>query len=422
MRIVIIGNSVAMVGAVEAIRKYDTSSEIVVISDETYHVYSRPLISYYLGNLVSENKMIYREKDFYRKNKIETIFGIKVVSIDERKKEVYLENGDSISFDKLLIATGGKPIIPPVEGLNKKNVHTFIKMDDAKKLKEAAKPGSKAVIVGGGLIGFKAAEGLHHLGVDVTIVELADRILSTILDTEGASLVSQSLQNDGIKIITGTTVDKIIGYEYVKGVLLKNGQELEADNLIIAIGVVPNVDVVKNTSISINRGILVDNTMKTSVEDVYAAGDVTEGYDMLVESNRVVPIWPNAYMQGEIAGLNMIGINKSFKGIFPMNSIGYKNTNMITAGITNPQQEEFEIISKIDHNRRSYKKFVVKENRLVGFILINDIDRAGLFTGFIKNETDITPFKKYLLNDDFGFIYLPKELRKAKMLDLEVVR
>lgn len=421
MRIVIIGNSVAMVGAVEAIRKYDTSSEIVVISDETYHVYSRPLISYYLGNLVSENKMIYREKDFYRKNKVETIFGIKVVSIDERKKEVYLENGDSISFDKLLIATGGKPIIPPVEGLNKKNVHTFIKMDDAKKLKEAAKPGSKAVIVGGGLIGFKAAEGLHHLGVDVTIVELADRILSTILDTEGASLVSQSLQNDGIKIITGTTVDKIIGDEYVKGVLLKNGQELEADNLIIAIGVVPNVDVVKNTSISINRGILVDNTMKTSVEDVYAAGDVAEGYDMLVESNRVVPIWPNAYMQGEIAGLNMIGINKSFKGIFPMNSIGYKNTNMITAGITNPQQEEFEIISKIDHNRKYYKKFVVKENRLVGFILINDIDRAGLFTGFIKNETDITPFKKYLLNDDFGFIYLPKKLRKAKMLDLEVV-
>lgn len=421
MRIVIIGNSVAMVGAVEAIRKYDTSSEIVVISDETYHVYSRPLISYYLGNLVSEDKMIYREKDFYRKNKVETVFGIKAISIDERKKEVYLEKGDSISFDKLLIATGGKPIIPPVEGLNKKNVHTFIKMDDAKKLKEAAKPGSKAVIVGGGLIGFKAAEGLHHLGVDVTIVELADRILSTILDAEGASLVSQSLQNDGIKIITGTTVDKIIGDEYVKGVLLKNGQELEADNLIIAIGVVPNVDVVKNTSISINRGILVDNTMKTSVEDVYAAGDVAEGYDMLVESNRVVPIWPNAYMQGEIAGLNMIGTNKSFKGIFPMNSIGYKNTNMITAGITNPQQEEFEIISKIDHNRKYYKKFVVKENRLVGFILINDIDRAGLFTGFIKNETDITPFKKYLLNDDFGFIYLPKKLRKAKMLDLEVV-
>ncbi|AEM78170.1 NAD(P)/FAD-dependent oxidoreductase [Thermoanaerobacter wiegelii] len=421
MIIVIIGNSVAMVGAVEAIRKYDTSSEIVVISDETYHVYSRPLISYYLGNLVSEDKMIYREKDFYRKNKVETVFGIKAISIDERKKEVHLENGDSISFDKLLIATGGKPIIPPVEGLNKKNVHTFIKMDDAKKLKEAAKPGSKAVIVGGGLIGFKAAEGLHHLGVDVTIVELADRILSTILDAEGASLVSQSLQNDDIKIITGTTVDKIIGDEYVKGVVLKNGQELEADNLIIAIGVVPNVDVVRNTSISINRGILVDSTMKTTAEDVYAAGDVAEGYDMLVESNRVVPIWPNAYMQGEIAGLNMIGINKSFKGIFPMNSIGYKNTNMITAGITNPQQEEFEIISKIDHNRRSYKKFVVKENRLVGFILINDIDRAGLFTGFIKNETDITPFKKYLLNDDFGFIYLPKELRKAKMLDLEVV-
>lgn len=126
MRIVIIGNSVAMVGAVEAIRKYDTSSEIVVISDETYHVYSRPLISYYLGNLVSEEKMIYREKDFYRKNKVETVFGIKAISIDERKKEVHLENGDSISFDKLLIATGGKPIIPPVEGLNKKKMFILL--------------------------------------------------------------------------------------------------------------------------------------------------------------------------------------------------------------------------------------------------------------------------------------------------------
>lgn len=421
MNIVIIGNSAAMVGAVEAIRKYDKNSKIIVISDEKYHVYSRPLISYYLGNSVSEDKMIYRNKDFYKKNNVETILGIKAVSIDENKKEVYLENGDCIRYDRLLIATGGKPIVPPIEGLNKKNVHTFIKLDDAKKLKNSVKPGSKAVIVGGGLIGFKAAEGLHELGVDVTIVELADRILSAILDCEGATIVSQRLKDDGIKIITGTTVDKVLGDEYVKGVLLKNGQELEADNLIIAIGVIPNVDVVKNTSINVNRGILVDSTMKTNVDDVYAAGDVAEGYDMLIKSNRVVPIWPNAYMQGEIAGHIMLNIDKNFKGIFPMNSIGYKDTFMITAGIINPPEDDFEVLIKLDYDKKAYKKLVLKENKLKGFILINDIDRAGIFTGFIKNETDITPFKENLLNDDFGFIYLPKYLRKSKMLGQEVV-
>lgn len=421
MNIVIIGNSAGMVGAVEAIRKHDRNSKITVISDEKYHVYSRPLISYYLGNSVSEDKMIYRDKDFYKKNNVETMFGVKAVSIDENKKEVYLENGVSISYDKLLIATGGKPIVPPIEGLNKKNVHTFIKLDDAKTLKNSVKPGSKAVIVGGGLIGFKAAEGLHELGVDVTIVELADRILSAILDSDGASIVSQKLKDDGIKIITGTTVDKILGDEYVKGVLLKNGQELEADNLIIAIGVVPNTDIVKNTSINVNRGILVDSTMKTNVNDVYAAGDVAEGYDMLIKSNRVVPIWPNAYMQGEIAGLSMLNINKSFNGIFPMNSIGYKDTYMITAGIINPQEDDFEVLIKLDYDKKSYKKLVLKENKLEGFILINDIDRAGIFTSFIRNETDVTPFKEYLLNDDFGFIYFPKDIRKAKMLGQEVV-
>ncbi|QSZ28103.1 NAD(P)/FAD-dependent oxidoreductase [Aceticella autotrophica] len=419
MKIVIIGNSVAMVGAVEAIRKNDKNTEIIVISDEKYHVYSRPLISYYLGNTVSEEKMSYRDMDFYTKNNIKTYLSTKVVSIDENKNTVCFENGDSIEYDKLLIATGGKPFVPPMEGLNKKNIHTFTKLDDAKELKKSAKTGSKAVIIGGGLIGFKAAEGLHDLGVDVTIVELSDRILSTILDKESAAIISERLIKDGIKIITNTTADKILGNEYITGVQLKNGEELQADNLIFAIGVVPNTEIVKNTSIKLNRGIIVDNKMKTNIDNIYAAGDVAEGYDMLIGGNRVVPIWPNAYLQGEIAGLNMIGIESVNKGTFPMNSIGYKDTYIITGGIINPQEEGYEILLKSDDTKKIYKKIIIKDNRLKGFILINDIDRAGIFTGLIRDSIDITPFKDCLLKDDFGYSYFPKSLRKSKMLGQE---
>jgi len=132
MDIVIIGNSAAMVGAVEAIRKHDKTANIIVISDEKYHVYSRPLISYYLADTVTEEKMAYRDKDFYQKNNVKTILGVKATSIDENKKTVILENGDLVKYDKLLIATGGKPFVPPIDGLGKKNIQTFIKLDEAK--------------------------------------------------------------------------------------------------------------------------------------------------------------------------------------------------------------------------------------------------------------------------------------------------
>jgi Pyridine nucleotide-disulphide oxidoreductase. len=420
MDIVIIGNSAAMVGAVEAIRKHDKTANIIVISDEKYHVYSRPLISYYLADTVTEEKMAYRDKDFYQKNNVKTILGVKATSIDENKKTVILENGDLVKYDKLLIATGGKPFVPPIDGLGKKNIQTFIKLDEAKKLKSSIKPNSKAVIVGGGLIGFKAAEGLHALGADVTIVELADRILSTIMDNESASIVTKRLLEDGIKIKLGTTIDKIVGEDYVKEVHLKNGDVLPTDILIFAIGVTPNIDIVKGTSIKVNRGILVDKNMKTNIDDVYAAGDVAEGFDMLLNSNRVVPIWPNAYIQGETAGLNMIGIKNTTKGIFPMNSIGYKDTYIITAGIINPPDDSYDMVVKADLDKNTYKKIVLKGNNIVGFILINDVDRAGIYTGLIREKIDVTPFRNHLLKDDFGYINFPKDLRKSKMLGREV--
>jgi len=210
------------------------------------------------------------------------------------------------------------------KGFELKNVFTFIKFDDVKAIDEAIKNGAKkAVVIGAGLSGLKAAEALIKRNVDVTVVELANRILGSILDLEASKIVQNELEKHGIVFKLETSVDEITGDGKVEKVKLKNGEVLDADIVVFAIGVVPNVDFLKGTELKINRGIVVNNKMETNIKDVYAAGDCAEGYDFVFEQQRVIPIWPNAYNQGETAGYNMAGVEKTFDRGFPMNSIGF---------------------------------------------------------------------------------------------------
>lgn len=416
MKYVIIGNSAAAVGAVEGIRKVDKDSPITLISDEPYHTYSRPLISYYLAGKVNQEKMYYRKEDFYRSNKVEAILGVKAEGLNTGEKVVTLADGRAVEYDKLLIATGGKPFVPPNLALNKAGMYSFIKLDDVKAIEKIAKPGSKTVIIGAGLIGLKAAEGLAKLGVDITVVELANRVLSAILDEEAAAFVQQNLEEHGIKFELNTTVDRIVGEDKVSGVVLQNGKELACDFLIVAIGVVPNTDLVKGTEVKVNRGIVVDERMVTSVPGVYAAGDVSEGYDIIYKMQRVLPILPNAYRQGENAGKNMAGEESEYEGGFAMNAIGFFDYPMITAGIIKPEGDGFESLIQADPANKSYKKIVLRNDVIVGFIYLNKVDRAGIITGLIADQVNVQAFKQALLKDDFGYIDFPKEERKARML------
>ena len=411
MSYVIIGNSAAAIGAIEGIRRVDKNTAIKLVSNEPYHTYSRPLISYYLAGKVTEDKMYYRKQDFYAKNNVETILGVKATGIDVQSKEIALENGEKISYSKLLIATGGTPFIPPMEGLDKENIFNFIKLDDVKAIEATAKPKDKAIIIGAGLIGLKAAEGLHHLGVDVTVVELANRALPAILDEEGAKIVQGRLESKGINFELNTSVTTITGGDKATGVKLQNGRELTADLVIIAVGVRPNTEIVLNTAITVNRGIVIDEQGQTNIQDIYAAGDVAEGYDVVYGQQRILPIWPNAYNQGENAGLNMAGQKSTYKGGFAMNSIGFFGLPMITAGIISPEDNSHEVMIKARADQEVYKKIILKDNKIVGFIFLNHVDRAGILTSFIAQGTDISGFKEALLKDDFGYIHLPKELR-----------
>jgi len=416
MDYVIIGNSAAAIGAVEGIRSVDREGKIALFSREPYPAYSRPLISYYLSGKVAQEKMYYRDLDFYERLQVEAHLGIKVQALKLEEKKVELPTGEKVPFDRLLIATGGKPITPPIPGREYSGVSTFLTWDDVKGLGGELFPGIKVVVIGAGLIGLKATEALVKREANVTVAELSNRILSAILDEDSAQIVQTHLEEQGVKFQLNNTVAEILGEEdKVIGVRLQSGEELECDRVILAIGVRPNLDLVRDTKLKLNQGILVNPQMATSVEDVYAAGDVSEGYDKIYQENRVLPILPNAYKQGFTAGVNMAGGSSEFQGGFAMNAIGFFDLPMLTAGIIKPNTPDFQEYIRHDPSKRSYKKIVLRSGKLVGYIALNTVDRAGILTGLMDQEVDVTPFQEHLLKEDFGYIHFPRELRSQRL-------
>jgi nitrite reductase (NADH) large subunit len=424
---VIVGNSVAAVGAIEAIRSLDGEADITVVSRERYSVYSRPLISYYLGGKVTEPKMAYRPKNFYTTNRVETLLGVEAVGLEPLEHTLALAGKKKpLSYDKLLLATGGVPFCPPIEGRDRKDVYTFTTLDDAKALSTALKRLEHVVVIGGGLIGLKVTEGLVQRGVEVTVVELADRILSPALDKVASKMVADHLAKKGVTILTGDTVTAITGPDMsvegmrlkkgaVEGVRLKSGRELACDAVVVAIGVVPNVGWLRGSGLKIERGILVDGHMRTSKKDVYAAGDVTEAPEMLGPGRRVVPIWPDAYRQGFVAGSNMGGRRTPYEGGLPMNSLDLLGISLVSVGLANVDDGQYTVERAVDPVSRAYRRLVFQGDYLVGALLVRDIDRAGLFTGLIRDHVNIKDFRRRMMADEFGLLVLPDSYREMTL-------
>jgi NAD(P)H-nitrite reductase large subunit len=418
VRYVIIGNSAAAVGAIEAIRQHDPDNPITVIADEPYHVYSRPLISYLLGKLVDETRMSYRPDDFYERHKVETMLGTEATSINTKKQTISLAGGGTVPYDQLLIATGGRPFVPPLPGASLEGVFTFTTWKDARSIDRYITDWQveSALVIGGGLIGLKTTEALIERHIPITLVELADRILSTTFDRTASNLAETILRRKNVDIRTGTTVEEIIGRGgQVDHAVLRDGERVNCDLVVFAIGVRPNTGLIpEDSGIQIDRGICVDRQMRTAAPNVYAAGDCVQAYDMLIDACRPIAIWPNAYRQGHIAGCNMAGVGKTYEGGFPMNSIEVCGVPTISVGLTDPPQEsnEYEIMDRYDREALTYKKLVLFHGRLVGAIFVGDIDRAGIYTGLIRDRVDVRQFKDHLLSGNFGLISLPKAYRK----------
>jgi len=413
MEHVIIGNGVAAIGAVEGIREIDKTSPVTIISAESYRTYGRPLIAHLLSGKIVEADIYYRPDGFYEARGVKLILGEKAERIDVEKKRVVLESGKAVSFGRLLIATGGIPFIPPIKGGEGSGVYTFTTLDDAKDLEELPGKVERVVVIGGGLIGLKAAESLHDRGIKVTVVELADRILSSAFDCEAGEIVEKRLKEVGIEIVLENSVKEIVRAKgRIKAVILNNGERYECGAVVIAIGVIPSKAIVEGTGIMTNRGILTDGNMQTSVPGIYAAGDVAEAPDLLLGQKRVTPIWPNAYLQGRYAGLNMAGAKKPYRGGVAMNSIEFYGIPTVSMGISNPPDEGYVVRTVYEPKRNLYRKIVIKGHRLVGAVLVGQIQRAGVLSGLMTGRTNVESFEDELLNGEFGFASMPPDVRK----------
>jgi NAD(P)H-nitrite reductase large subunit len=414
----IIGNSAGGIGAAEAIREVDKAGAITIISDEPYPAYSRPLISEHLSYGYPLERMLFRASDFYEENNIRTVFGEKAEQLDFSKHIARLESGRMLTWQKLLLATGGSPIVPEIAGTDLRGVFTFTKLDEAKAIDRFLNQYGRrvrAVVIGGGLIGVSVTEALVRRGVEVTIVEMKERILNTILDEEASTLEANALKRAGVEVITGHTVDKIGSYSpgEATGVSLDDSRPIPCEIIITAIGVQPRIELVAGSEVEINRGIVVDRHMATSEPDIYACGDVAEAYDFIYGENRLTPIWPNACVGGRIAGLNMAGIPTEYKGGTAMNAVKYFGTSIVSAGMVTPPDDSYEIVS--EKHDDIYKKVVLKDGRIVGMVFAGDIEKSGIIYNLMKDGVDASRFKEVLVADDFGLASLPEEIWRPKL-------
>lgn len=407
---VIIGNGVAATGCIEGIRSVDKSSEITVISEEKYAVYCRPLISYYLEGKTTLQKMNYRPDDFYEANGCRVLYGRKAVSIDKESKRVMLDDKTELEYDSLCIATGSSPFVPPFAGLETvTDKFPFMTIDDTLALEKAIKNDSKVLIVGAGLIGLKCAEGIADRVSEITVCDLADRVLSSILDNECAALMQNHLEEHGIRFMLSDSVEAFDG----NTAKMKSGATVDFDILVLAVGVRANTSLIKDIGGEVNRGIIINNRMETSEESIYAIGDCTEGYDLSCGQKRVLAILPNAYMQGNCAGVNMADGDAEFDNAIPMNSIGFFGLHAMTAGSYYSKDEGGELYEEKGDNK--IKRLYMKDGLLTGFIIIGDIDRAGIYTSLIREKTPLSELDVDLLKKEPSLaIFLP-DVRSKKL-------
>ncbi len=409
MRYVIIGNSAAGVAAAEGIRSRDKSGEIVMISEEKFPAYGRPLISYYLLGATDRAHMDYRPSDFYEKNGITLRLGVRAEKIDPVGHTVLLSDGSEIGYDRLLAATGSRSFVPPAEGLSEvKAKFTFMTLADALALEKALSKKKEVLIVGAGLIGLKCMEGILGRVKKVTVIDMADRVLSSILDEKGSQIVQRQLEARGVRFVLS---DSVVRFEEGRA-KLKSGGEIAFDLLVMAVGVRPNIELVKEAGGKTDRGIVTDEGMRTSLPDVYAAGDCTESSDIASGKRRILALLPNAYRQGYCAGENMAGGDARFGDAMPLNAIGFFGSHILTAGA-------YEGESFITGEGDTYRRFFVKDGVLKGFILIGAPERAGIYTALVRERRSLSEVDFEMLKTEPRLSAFSAEERK-KALAAEV--
>ena len=405
MRYVIIGGSAAAIGCIEGVRSVDKTGEIILITGETEWNYSRPLISYLLEGKTTRDKMWCRPDSFFTRNGVTVKAGVLATTLDAGDRTVRLSTGERLAYDRLLAATGSRPFVPPIPGLETvERTFCFQTLSDASALAEALRPESRVLILGAGLTGVKCAEGIRGLCAQIAIADLAPRVLPAVLDDTAAAMVQARMEEKGVRFYLNDSAAAFRG----NTARLQSGTELEFDVLVTAVGVRPNTQLVADAGGAVDRGILVDGRCATTLPDVYAAGDCAQGYDAVSGEKRMLPLWPNAMLQGETAGINMAGGRADYTQGIALNASGVFGLHMITAG--SYEGESFTV-----QRDGSYKRLVTADGVLKGVIMVGDVSRAGIYTDLIRKKKPLSEINFDLIRESPQLMAFSQKDRRVQL-------
>jgi nitrite reductase (NADH) large subunit len=396
----IVGNGIAANTAAEHIRANDREGKIIMFSKENYYFYYIPALPEYLSGEKQVQNITLHNEAWYRKNNIDIHLSTEITQIDSVKKTVTAKAGESFTYDKLLLATGGISFVPPIKGVPAPGVFSLRTVDDANAIKERAKKAKRLVLIGGGLLGLEAGNGLRKLGIEVSVVEFFSRLLPRQMDGPGAAMLQKQMEGMGFKFYLGAKTQEIVTKTDGLEVILEGGEKIPADLVLVSAGVRPEVTLAKSLGLEIDKGVKVDDNMKTGLADLYAAGDLIE------HRGRFYGIWPASMEQGKVAGLCMAGKEANYAGTVPSNTLKVVGLDLVSAGeIDADGKMESEV--RADNAKNIYRKIVIKDNVIIGAILFGNINGSEEIQQAIKTQKNVSAFKNELADENFNFNRLP---------------
>jgi NAD(P)H-nitrite reductase large subunit len=333
-----------------------------------------------------------RDDGYFDRMKVRGVMGVAALSVDPVTRRVKLSNGENLAYDYLLVASGSHAVIPPIPGTKLKGVYTCITNVDAKQIDEAIAGAKEVVVIGAGLIGIQVVDALVRRGCKTTVIEQMPYVMPAMADATAAAMVEDELLTAGVTVRCGVRATELLGKDgHITGVKIETGETLPCQLLVMAAGVAPNVDFLDGTGVKMNRGLVVDAYQRTSLDGIYAAGDVAETVDMFIGERAVNAIWPEALNQGRIAGLNMVGVATPYEGSMAMNVTSVLQTPVASIGAWNPQSgDRYQTREVRDDRRRTYRKLVFDGDQLVGTMLVGTFEDAGILHNMIRTRTTFT--------------------------------
>ncbi|WP_300903077.1 NAD(P)/FAD-dependent oxidoreductase [uncultured Clostridium sp.] len=394
MRYVVIGASAAGISGAKTLRELDKDAEIVLISKDE-NVYSRCILHHYISNHRDVDALNFTSKEFFEENNITWMKGLEVISLNDKEQVLELSNGETLSYDKLLICSGASAFIPPVPGLREaNNVVGLRNLDDAILIKEQAKKVKNVVVLGAGLVGIDAVSGLLGQGLNISLVEMSNKILPLQLDKHASDVYERKFIEEGVSLKLGVKAEKLLldGNNNPKALLLNTGEEVPCELVIVATGVRSNISFMENSNVECDRfGLIIDAKGKTNIENIYGAGDVT-GRN---------PIWPTAVKEGIIAANNMLGKESVMTDFFgSKNTMNFVNIATMSLGMVEPADETYIVETQVEGD--NYKKIIHKEGKIYGAIIQGDLSYAGVLTQLIKENIDVSKVTKSLFDIDYA--------------------